>query len=105
MRSLIFIFSFLAVQAMAMVRKIPLERIERTCDTPPPSAGMLEVHRKMSLQPRATPKESIEVATYFHVVSSLERKTWVDRTMIAKQVCNFAMDIQYHLLIGSRFAP
>lgn len=71
-----------------MVRKMPQEGVERTCGTPPPSAEILKVHKEMSLQPRTTPRENIEVATYFHVVQSPERKTWVNRQMVAEQVCN-----------------
>jgi hypothetical protein len=88
MRFFIFIFPILAVQATVMVRSLSQGGIRRTCSTPPPSAEMLELYQEMSLQPRDTPRESIEVATYFHLVSAPDRKSWVGSRMLANQVCN-----------------
>ena len=80
------LFPLFAVQAVAMVQNMSREFTERTCGAPPPSPEMRHVQHEMSLQPRDTPKEGIEVATYFHVVTTSEREPWVPGEMIAEQV-------------------
>lgn len=88
MRFSVLIFPILAVQATVMVRSVPQEGMKRTCGTPPPSAEVLDLYQEMSLQPRHTPTESIAVDTYFHVVISPYKKSWVSSGMLTKQVCN-----------------
>lgn len=88
MRSFVLSAFLLALQAVAYVARSPQGRIERTCDTPLPSDEVLKAHKRMRLQPRTTPRDSIEVTAYFHVVRSPEKENWVSRDMVAKQVCD-----------------